>query len=222
MGDDYARILTTQAIAKASVALGIKFASVPVLECLSDVTKHYIETLASNAMELAELSGRDKPGVQDVITALSSTKPRISDWKDLQEFAGGWQQPFPHEVPQFPERRTQSGKRSYTDTTSSSSKSIAYAHLPSLPPPYTYKTRTQSVVSKATSQNLHSGSSSSSKRRMLSPDGTGTVSNLIADRKRLQVQVASSTSGTSTSNFKDSLSKIEAEVDESTRQSLKS
>jgi hypothetical protein len=88
MAEDYARALTAQAIAKTGVALGIKSASSSVLECLSDgmhsslfslllklllVTKYYIETIAANALEQAEIGGRDTPGVQDIITALSST-----------------------------------------------------------------------------------------------------------------------------------------------------
>lgn len=72
MADDFSREVTRQAIARASLALDFKEADEEVLDCLADVVHHYIETIGEVTQENAECSGRQYPGVQDVIGALEN------------------------------------------------------------------------------------------------------------------------------------------------------
>ena len=70
MNEEYANELTKQSVARACAALGIKNIRVECIEALSDVIKHYIQSLALRTKENAELSGRAVAGIQDVIPAL--------------------------------------------------------------------------------------------------------------------------------------------------------
>lgn len=85
--DEFARQITKQAIARACVALGFKNAESTVLDVLSDVMRNYIEKVAASSVEIAELHGRAKPGIQDTFVALENLKPTRSTLGELRDFA---------------------------------------------------------------------------------------------------------------------------------------
>ena len=150
MADEYAQEITKQAAARACVALGYQRTTPATLDCLADLVQHYIQSLSSNILEISEISGRVQPGIQDVLSALSDpAKP--DSWDKLRDFAfenvkdptlaseTKWCQPFPHEVPDFPERQ----KRRHDERLYSHEIRIKAAHVPDFLPPYpplhTYK-----------------------------------------------------------------------------------
>lgn len=65
MAEEYAGELTKLAVSKASIALGYKYANPEVVDCLADVIRHYIETLAKEGQSSIENYGRTNPGVMD-------------------------------------------------------------------------------------------------------------------------------------------------------------
>lgn len=70
--DEYAHVISKQAIARACVALGFKNAQPAVLDALADVVRHYIQKLSESSAEIAEQSGRAQPGISDAIAALEN------------------------------------------------------------------------------------------------------------------------------------------------------
>ena len=73
MSDEYALQVTHQAVARACLAMDIKTSYSNTVSVLSDVVKHYVKSLASNALDTAENAGRYTIGTQDVITSLEQT-----------------------------------------------------------------------------------------------------------------------------------------------------
>lgn len=72
MAEEFSREITRQAIARAALALDFREADEAVLDCLSDVIHHYIETIGEVTRDTAESSGRAYPGIQDAISSLES------------------------------------------------------------------------------------------------------------------------------------------------------
>ena len=149
MADEYAQEITKQAAARACVALGINRTAPATLDCLADVVRHFSQSLSANVMERSEISSRAQPGIHDILSVLSDpSKPDA--WDKLRDFAfenvkeptlssTRWNQPFPHEVPDFPERQ----KRRHDERSFTHENRIKAAHVPEFLPPYpplhTYK-----------------------------------------------------------------------------------
>lgn len=72
MAEEFSREVTRQAIARAALALDFKEADESVLDCLTDVMHHYIETIGEVTQDTAESSGRAYPGIQDAIGSLEN------------------------------------------------------------------------------------------------------------------------------------------------------
>ena len=85
--DEFARTVTKQAIARASVALGYKEAHTAVIDSLADIVRHFIEKVSRVAREIAEEHGRAQPGVQDIMYALDTIQPMNTSWSELAQFA---------------------------------------------------------------------------------------------------------------------------------------
>ena len=85
--DEFARLVTKQAIARASVALGYKEAHSAVVDSLADIVRHFIEKVSRVAREIAEEHGRAQPGVQDIMYALDTIQPMNISWSELAQFA---------------------------------------------------------------------------------------------------------------------------------------
>ena len=85
--DEFARLVTKQAIARASVALGYKEAHLAVVDSLADIVRHFIEKVSRVAREVAEEHGRAQPGVQDIMYALDIIQPMNTSWSELAQFA---------------------------------------------------------------------------------------------------------------------------------------
>ena len=150
MADEYAQEITKQAAARACVALGINRTSSATLDCLADVVRHFSQSLSANIMERSEISSRAQPGIHDILSVLSDpSKP--DSWDKLRDFAfenvkeptvassTRWNQPFPHDVPDFPERQ----KRRHDERSFTHENRIKASHVPEFLPPYpplhTYK-----------------------------------------------------------------------------------
>ena len=73
MDDTYANEITKQAVARACIALGFKNAHKSAIDALADILQYYISTVAVNARDQAEISGRAVAGVQDVFPVLEFT-----------------------------------------------------------------------------------------------------------------------------------------------------
>lgn len=73
MDDSYANEITKLAVAKVCVALGFKQIQNSALESLSDIVRHYIQTLAVSAHDHAEMGSRTVIGVQDIFQILDTT-----------------------------------------------------------------------------------------------------------------------------------------------------
>ena len=85
--DEFARVVTKQAIARASVALGYKEAHSAVVDSLADIVRHFIEKVSRVAREIAEEHGRAQPGIQDIMYALDTIQPMNTSWSELAQFA---------------------------------------------------------------------------------------------------------------------------------------
>lgn len=70
MSDDYVHELLKKSVARTCLALGIKQTSPQVLDCLADIMKQYITTIAKATTEHSQYGKRVHPSIQDVIYGL--------------------------------------------------------------------------------------------------------------------------------------------------------
>lgn len=77
MGEDFARTILNQSVARTAVAVGFKEASQDCVDVLSDIVAHYVKSIGERTVEQAEFGGRAHPGVQDVLVAVPVSKTVI-------------------------------------------------------------------------------------------------------------------------------------------------
>jgi histone H3/H4 len=70
MSEEYSKALLNQSTARCCLALGYKEASSDCIETISDIARHYIELVSTKSAEQAELAGRSRVGIQDVLLVL--------------------------------------------------------------------------------------------------------------------------------------------------------
>ena len=73
MAEDFSRAVLNQSVARACLALGIQETSPNCIDALSDILQSYIQTIGEKSLEHAESSGREHPGLQDVLNTLASS-----------------------------------------------------------------------------------------------------------------------------------------------------
>jgi len=176
--ENYANAVMKRAVARACLALGFKHSQISAVDSLADIVRLYIQTLAVASQNQAEMSSRAFAGIQDVMAAAESTRPKSTNWKELQSFAfidvrkpeikdkSKWNQPFPVDIPSFP--IDQPFQQSFTEIGSSlddtsSTQNHVPSHLPPFPPAHTYK---RSTTTGSKKRPLTSSSSAKSKRVM--------------------------------------------------------
>lgn len=182
MGDEFARELTKQAIARACVALGSKTTSMAVLDSLADIVRHFITQMGVRMQSVAEASGRAIPGIQDVLYNAQKFNLRTNSkirWEELSDFAvpsdpqvQGWNHPFPHQISNFPIRQSAISDRVSLNEPGATRGDYIPQHLPPFPPAHTYK-RTQS-----------------SKKRSLNPTDENQRQKRAVTGKHLQASLA--------------------------------
>ena len=70
MCEEFSREILKHAVARACIALDYKQAHSSVLDCLSDVLIHYIESIGEKIHDHSELAGRAVPGSHDCISSI--------------------------------------------------------------------------------------------------------------------------------------------------------
>lgn len=73
MAEDFSRAVLNQSVARACLALGIQEASPACIDALTEILQSYIQTIGEKSLEQAESSGREHPGLQDILHALASS-----------------------------------------------------------------------------------------------------------------------------------------------------
>jgi hypothetical protein len=176
--ENYASAVMKRAVARSCLALGFKHSQASAVDSLADIVRLYIQTLAVASQNQAEMSSRAFAGIQDVMAAAESTRPKSTNWKELQSFAfidvkkpeikdkSKWNQPFPVDIPSFP--IDQQFLQPFTEIEASlddasSTRDHVPSHLPPFPPAHTYK-RSTSTGSKKRPLVAPSSQSAKSKR----------------------------------------------------------
>lgn len=72
MDEDYAREIARHAVLRSCMALGIKSARDDSLDVISDVLRHFVQTIAIRARDSSEAGGRIHGGIQDILPTLES------------------------------------------------------------------------------------------------------------------------------------------------------
>lgn len=73
MAEDFSRAVLNQSVARTCLALGIQETSPNCIDALSDIVQSYIQTIGEKTFEHSESSGREHPGLQDVLNALATS-----------------------------------------------------------------------------------------------------------------------------------------------------
>jgi histone H3/H4 len=140
---DYAGQLLKFSVAHICESQGFNGAQQSATATLSEVLRRYIEKISHHATQNAELAGRTKVSLDDLLEVFEddSALPKAVSLKSLRELAQEPEIPFVVGVPNFPV--TKGKKRPRDDSTdvvpNSAGPHHGQAHIPSFLPPFPHK-----------------------------------------------------------------------------------
>lgn len=83
MDNNYSNEVLKISVARACTAFGFNHIHQSALESLTDIVRHYIESIGAGAKDSAESSERVFAGIQDVIPILESTVSDVFSFNSI-------------------------------------------------------------------------------------------------------------------------------------------